>query len=155
MEASDPAFGQAGARFGSIRDEIEVREPHDTPEYHFDNATVFDILNDAVGDYKNVITCKKSYARMKNGRAAWESFKHHYCGTNQMEALEANAEKQLSTLIYYREKPRYNFELRVSKYLQAHLDIEKAGGDMCERSKAQKLLYSLQAKNLDAAIAYV
>jgi hypothetical protein len=155
MEATDPAFGQAGARFGIIRDEIEARAPHDTPEYHVDNATVFDILNDAVGDHKNVKTWIKSFARMKDGRSAWESFKNHYRGTNQMEAMEADAEKQLSTLTYTGEKPRYNFELHVSKHLQAHLDIAKAGGDMRERSKVRKLLSSLQAKHLEAAIAYV
>jgi hypothetical protein len=86
---------------------------------------VFDILNDAVSDHKSVKTWIKSYASMKNGRAAGESFKNHYRGTNQMEAMEANAEKQLSTLIYSDEKPRYNH------------DIEKAGGDMRERSKAR------------------
>jgi hypothetical protein len=64
---------------------------NDTPEYHVDNATVFDILNGAVGDHKNVKPWIKSYARMKNGRAAWKSFKNHYRGTNQMEAMEANA----------------------------------------------------------------
>jgi hypothetical protein len=155
MEETDPAFGQTGAPFGSIRDEIEARAPHDTPEYHVDNATVFDILKDAAGDHKNVKTWIKSYARMKNGRAAWESFKNHYRGAIQMETMKVNAEKQLSTLIYSGEKPRYNFELHVSKQLQAHLDIEKAGGDMRERSKVWKLLASFQAKNLDAAIAYV
>ena len=72
-----------------------------------------------------------------------------------MEAVEANAEKQLSTLRYTGEKPRYNFETHVSKHLQAHLDIAKAGGDMRERSKVRKLLESLKANNLEAAIAYV
>jgi hypothetical protein len=56
---------------------------------------------------------------------------------------------------YSGEKPRYNFELHVSNHIQAHLDIAKAGGDMRERSKARKLLDSLQAKNLEAVIAYV
>jgi hypothetical protein len=73
---------------------------------------------------------------------------NHYRGTNQMEAMEANAEKQVSTLIYTGEKPRYNFELHVSKHLQAHLDMQ-------EQSQARKLLDSLQAKNLEAAISYV
>jgi hypothetical protein len=119
-----------------------------------DNTTVFNILNDAIGDHKNVQTWIKLFARMKDGCAAWESFKNHY-RTNQMEAREANAEKQLSTLIYTGEKPQYNFELHVSKHLQAHLDVAKTGGDMREQSKVRKLLDSLQAKNLDAAIAYV
>jgi hypothetical protein len=158
MEANDSAFGQTGARFGSIRDEIEARAPQDTHKFHVDNATLFDILNDAVGDHKNVKTWIKSYARMQDGRAAWESFKNHYRGTNQMEAMEAmeaNAEKQLSALTDSGEKPRYNFELHVSKHFQDHLDIAKAGGDMRERSTVRKLLDSLQAKNLEAAIAYV
>jgi hypothetical protein len=84
-----------------------------------------------------------------------ESFKNHYRGANQMEAMEANAEKQLSTLTYTGEKQRNNFELHVSKHLQAHLDIAKAGVAMREQSKARKLLDLLQAKNLDAEMTYV
>jgi hypothetical protein len=72
-----------------------------------------------------------------------------------MEVMEADAEKQLSTLAYTGEKPWYNFEIHVSKHLQAHLDIAKAGGDMRELSKVRKLLSSLQAMHLEAAIAYV
>jgi hypothetical protein len=59
--------------------------------------------------------------------------------TNQMEVVEVevDAEKQHSKLSYVGEKPRYNFELHVSKPLQAHLYIAKAGGDMRGKSKAR------------------
>jgi hypothetical protein len=132
-EATDIAFGMMGSRFGSPRDEVEERAPHGTPEYQVDNARVFEMLNDAVGNHKNIKTWIKAYARTKDGRAAWEAFKQHFRGTNQMEAIEASAEKQLATLVYRGEKPRYNFETHVSKHLRAHLDIEKAGGEMRER----------------------
>ena len=154
-EATDIAFGMAGSRFGSPRDEVEERAPHGTPEYQVDNARVFEILNDAIGNHKNIKTWIKAYAKMKDGRAAWEAFKQHFRGTNQMEAIEASAEKQLATLVYRGEKPRYNFETHVSKHLRAHLDIDKAGGVLNERQKVRKLVESLQASYLNAAIAQV
>jgi hypothetical protein len=52
-----------------------------------------------------------------------------------MEAIEANAEKQLASLVYRGEKPRYIFETHLSKHLRAHLDIEKARGEIRERAK--------------------
>ena len=144
-----------GSRFGSPRDEIEERAPHGTAEYQVDNARVFEMLNDAIGNHKNVKTWIKAYARMKDGRGAWEAFKEHFRGTNQMDAIEASAEKQLATLVYHGEKPRYNFETHVSKHPREHLDIAKAGGVMNERQKVRKLLDSLQASFLVAAIAQV
>jgi hypothetical protein len=154
-EATDIAFGMIGSRFGSPRDEVEERAPHGTPEYQVDNARVFEMLNDAIGNHKNIKTWIKAYARTKDGRAAWEAFKEHFRGTNQMEAIEASAEKQLATLVYRGEKPRYNFETHVSKHLRAHLDIDKAGGVLNERQKVRKLVESLQASFLSAAIAQV
>jgi hypothetical protein len=154
-EDTDIAFGMVGSRFGSPRDEIEERAPHGTPEYQVDNARVFEMLNDAIGNHKNVKTWIKAYARMKDGRGAWEAFKEHFRGTNQMDAIEASAEKQLATLVYRGEKPRYNFESHVSKHLRAHLDIAKAGGVLNERQKVRKLVESLQASSLVAAIAQV
>jgi Asp-tRNA(Asn)/Glu-tRNA(Gln) amidotransferase C subunit len=154
-ENADPPFGSPGTKYGSIRDEIQARAPHGTQEYHIDNAAVFDMLDEAISDHKNVKTWVKAYARTKDGRAAWDSFKQHFRGTNQMEAIEARAEKQLTTLIYSGEKPRYNFEIHVSKHLRAHLDIEKAGSEIRERSKVRKLIDSIKANHLNAAIAHV
>jgi hypothetical protein len=62
----------------------------------------------------------------------------------KLKRLKASAEKQLASPVYHSEKPRYNFEMHVSKHLRAHLDIEKAGGEMRERSKVRKLLESIQ-----------
>ena len=154
-EATDIAFGIVGSLYGSPRDEVEERAPHGTPEYQVDNARVFEMLNDAIGNHKNIKTWIKAYARAKDGRAAWEAFKQHFRGTSQMDAIEASAEKQLATLVYRGEKPRYNFETHVSKHLRAHLDIEKAGGVLSERQKVRKLVESLQASFLSAAIAQV
>ena len=102
------------------------------------------MLNDAISSHKNVKTWIKAYACTKDFR-----------GNNQMEAIEATAEKQLATMKYHGEKQRYNFETHVSKHLRAHLDIKKAGGEMRERSKVRQLLQLLQASFLVAAIALV
>jgi hypothetical protein len=68
------------------------------------------MLNEAVSDHKNIKTWIKAHAKTINGRAAWETFKENIRGTIQLEAIKANAEKQLASLVYRGEKPWYNFE---------------------------------------------
>jgi hypothetical protein len=153
-EATDIAFSIGGSRLGSPRD-VEERAPHGNPEYQVNNARVFEMLNDAIGYHKNIKTWIKAYARTKDGRAAWEAFKKHFHGTNQMEAIEASTEKQVATLVYRGEKPRYNFETHLSKHLRAHLDIDKAGGLLNERQKVRKFVESFQVLFLNPATAQV
>jgi hypothetical protein len=153
--ATDPPFGDEASTYGSMRDEIQARAPHGTHAYRVDNAAVFEMLNTAISEHKNVKTWIKSFAVRKDGRAAWMAFKSHYRGTNQLEAIEAKAEKLLQTLVYRGEKPRYNFEIHISKHLQAHLDIEKSGGEIIETKKVRYLIESIQAPFLNAATATV
>jgi hypothetical protein len=103
--SDDPPFGEEESAYGSMRDEIQVRSPHGTHAYRVDNAAVFEMLNAAIAEHKNVKTWIKSFAVRKDGRAAWIAFKSHYRGTNQLEAIEAKAEKLLQTLVYRGEKP--------------------------------------------------
>jgi hypothetical protein len=151
----DPAFGEPDSQYGSLRDEIIERAPHGTPVYQLDNAAVFALLNYALSDHKNVKTWIKGYEKTKNGRGAWEAFKRHFRGNEQLEAIEAAAEKQLATLVYRGEKARYNFETHVTKHLKAHHDILQAGGQIKERKKVRILLESLEASYLTACIATV
>ena len=69
-KATDIAFGMKGSRFGCPKDEVEERAPHGTPEYQVDNARVLEMLNDAIGDHKNIKTWIKAYACMKDGCSA-------------------------------------------------------------------------------------
>jgi hypothetical protein len=47
-EANDPAFGLVNSKYTSLRDEITARADHTAPQYHVDNARVFELLNEAV-----------------------------------------------------------------------------------------------------------
>jgi hypothetical protein len=155
-EANDPAFGTFASTYGSLRDEIAARADHTTPQFQVDNAKVFELLNDAIGSHKNVKTWIKSFTRTRDGRGAWIAFKAHYRGSNEIEAIEAAAEKALETGHYTGEKPRYNFETHVSKHLKAHLDIEKATGTaMPENTKVRKLLYSIHCATMNVPIATI
>jgi hypothetical protein len=89
-----------------MRDEIQARSPRETHAYRVDNAAAFEMLNAVIAEHKNEKTWIKSFAVCKDGRAAWIAFKSHYRGTNQLEAIEAKAEKTLQTLVYRGEKPR-------------------------------------------------
>jgi hypothetical protein len=113
------------------------------------------MLNAAIAEHKNVKTWIKSFAVRKDGRAAWIVFKCHYLGTNQLEAIEAKAEKTLQTLVYRGEKPRYNYESHTSNHLQAHLDIEKSVVEIRETKKVRHLLESIDSASLNAATASV
>ena len=156
LEADDPAFGEFASSYGSLRDEIAARADHTTPQFQVDNAKVFELLNDAIGSHKHVKTWIKAFTKARDGRGAWMAFKAHYRGSNEIEAIEAAAEKALETGHYTGEKPRYNFETHVSKHLKAHLDIEKATGTaMAENTKVRKLLYSLRCATMNVPIATI
>jgi hypothetical protein len=155
-EVADPTFGEFATVYGSLRDEIAARAEHATPQFQVDNAKVFELLNDAIGSHKHVKTWIKSFTRARDGRGAWIAFKAHYRGSNEIEAIEAAAEKALETGHYTGEKPRYNFETHVSKHLKAHLDIEKATGTaLAENTKVRKLLYSLRCATMNVPIATI
>jgi hypothetical protein len=132
----DPAFGRADTVYSSIRDEIIARGSHTSPQFQIDNAKVFELLSEAIADHKHVKTWIKSFLKSRNGRGAWIAFKAHYRGSNEVEAIEANAEKILDTVMYRGEKPKANFETHVSLTQKAHMDIErKTGVALTERAK--------------------
>jgi hypothetical protein len=156
LEGDDPAFGSMDTIYGSLRDEIAARAVHGTPQFQVDNAKVFELLNDAIGLHKHVKTWIKAFTKARNGRGAWLAFKAHYRGSNEVEAIEAAAEKALESGHYTGEKPRYNFETHVSKHQKAHLNIEKATGTaMAENTKVRKLLASLRCATMNVPISTI
>lgn len=155
-DATDIAFGVTGSKYASLREEIIARADHSAPQYHIDNARVFDLLNEAVSEHKHVKTWIKPYAASRDGRAAWMAFKAHYRGSSEIEAIETAAENRLENLIYRGEKPRYNFETHVSMHRKSHQEIEKATGiDIPEPTKVRRLIKSLQTSTMTVPIATI
>jgi hypothetical protein len=66
------------------------------------------MLNDAIGTHR-VKTWIKGFAKARNGCGAWFTLKAHYCGSSELQAIEAATEKALETGNYTGEKPCYNF----------------------------------------------
>jgi hypothetical protein len=124
--AEDPLFGEEESAYWSILDEIQERSPHGTHAYRVDNAAVFEMINTAIAEHKNVKTWIKSFAVQNYWRAARIAFKSHYRGMNHLKAVEAKVEKLLQALVYKGEKPCYIFEMHISNHLQAQLDKEKS-----------------------------
>jgi hypothetical protein len=58
----DPPFREEESAYGSMRDKILARSPHGTHAYRVDNAAVFEMLNAAIDEQKNVKTWIKSFA---------------------------------------------------------------------------------------------
>jgi hypothetical protein len=154
--ATDPPFGEVGTEYASLRDEITARADHTAPQYCLDNAKVFEMLNDAISEHKNVKTWIKNYAKARDGRGAWFAFKAHYRGSSEIEAIESAAEQRLEDLIYKGEMPRYNFETHVSMHRKSHLELEKATGiAMPETTKVRRLIKSLKASTMLVPIATI
>jgi hypothetical protein len=74
-EGVDPAFGEPGTIYTSLREEIMARSSHDGSHYAVDNARVFELLNEAVSEHKHVKTWIKPFVAARNGRGAWLAFK--------------------------------------------------------------------------------
>jgi hypothetical protein len=110
-EATDPAFVTPNSVYASLRDAITARADHTAHQYRIDNARVFELVNEAVGEHKNVNTWIKPHAKARDGRGAWFAFKAHYRGSSELEEIETAAEHRLDNLSYRGETPRYNFEM--------------------------------------------
>jgi hypothetical protein len=140
-EATDPDFGMPNSKSASLRDEIAARADHAAHQYRIDNARVFELLIEAVGEHKNLKTWIKPYVKARDGRGAWFAFKPHYRGSSELEAIETAAEHRLSNLSYRAETPRYNFETHVSMHCKSHLELEKATvTDIPGPTKVRRLL---------------
>jgi hypothetical protein len=127
-EALDPAFVLPNLVYASLCDEVAARANHTAPQYRIDNARLFELLGESVGEHKNVKTRIKPYAKARDGCGAWFAFKLQYCGSSELEAIDTAAETRLETLIYRVETPRYNFETHVSMHRKLHHELEKATG---------------------------
>ncbi len=155
-EATDAAFGEPGTIYTSLREEIMARSSLQGSHYAVDNARVFELLNEAVAEHKHVKTWIRPYVATRNGRGAWLSFKAHYRGSSELEAIEVAAEQRLESLQYRGEKQRYNFEMHVSMHRKAQLEIEKATGTLIpEATKVRRLLKSLQVSTMAVPVATI
>jgi hypothetical protein len=128
-----------------LTQKIQARGPHGIHTYRVDDAAVFDMLIGSISEHKKVNTWIKSFATRMDGRAAWTAFKSHYCDINQLEAIEAKAEKLLQTLVYTGDNPLNDFKIHISKHLQEHLDIKKSGGEVRENKKLCYQIKFIQA----------
>jgi hypothetical protein len=62
-EAKDPGFGMPNSRYVSLRDETAARAEHAAHQYRIDNARVLELLNEEVGEHKDVKTWIKLLRR--------------------------------------------------------------------------------------------
>lgn len=156
LAAHDPAFGDPGSRYTTLRDEIRCRASHIGERFALDNARVLSLIRESLEDFEHVLTWMHGQVAAQNGRGAWLALRSHYLGTTELETIEVLAEKSLDTHVYRGEKPRYSFEYHVSIHRRAHLDIEHTTNvPLTEQVKVRKLLKSLQASSLTTAIATI
>ena len=157
-EVGDPLFGTPNSRYGSLREEVAARSmpPSQGPHFGADNIRVYELLRNAISDFKRVLVWIKGHARAKDGHQAWFDFKAHFLGSAQLDNIATKAEDRMEYSVYSGKKPRYTFEIHVSIHQKAHLDIAKATGQaLDERTKVRHFLKSIQARELEVPVATV
>jgi hypothetical protein len=147
-EADDPIFGEPNSQYISVRDEVTSRAALTGTAFQADNKWGFQILRDAISEFKAVKVWLKGHTRSKDGYAAWKIFTTHYLGSAQLDTIANHADVKIEMLAYIGEKQRYSFETHVSNFKQAHLDLQKAGNEPDGCTKVCKFLQSIKAPEM-------
>lgn len=155
--STDPMYLTEGSRYRSVREELTVRASisFTSANFNVDNRRVFRILLDAIKEFPDVKVWIKDFMQSRDGRAAWKAFKEHFLGSSQLDNVADRASRKLESLVYTGEKQRYTYETHVSHFKQAHLDLEKAGAPLEERTKVRQFLKSITAAELQTAVGIV
>jgi hypothetical protein len=114
------------------------------------------LFSEAIADHKHVKTWIKSFLTSRNGRGEWIAFKAHYRGSNNVEAIEVNAEKIVDTVMHRGLKPRAKVETHVLLMQKAHMDIDRTTGvAVTKRTKVRKMLKTLQVTSMAVPIVTI
>jgi hypothetical protein len=87
------------------KNEMIAQGSHTLSPFQINNAKFFELLSEAIVDHKYVKTWIKSFHKSRNKHRAWIAFKANYCGSNEVDAIKTNAEKNLDWVMYIGEKP--------------------------------------------------
>ena len=151
----DLQYGAVGSTYSSTDDELIARASLDGHIYNCDNSRVYELLKASVLQFKDVYNWIKPFNRTKNGRAAWQGLRSHYMGDAFLNNLYDKADRRLLSLVYKEELPRYDFEKHVSLHRQCHNEAEAAHRPFDDLVKVNRLLTSIQAKELEASCAVI
>ena len=83
-----------------MRDEIAARADASGGHFGVDNAKAFDILKNAVLEFKSVYAWIKEHTLGKNCRAAFTALKDHYLGDSQLDTIANLADDKLDESSY-------------------------------------------------------
>ena len=95
-ETNDPlALGSYFGLSGSIVEELIARLNQTDPLFRSDNAAVYSLLEEATRGHPICASNIKTYARTKDGRAAWMSIVSSHAGQDKWEQLQQDKVKFL------------------------------------------------------------
>jgi len=95
------------------------------------------------------------FARSKNGRDAYFSFKKHYLGDTYVQRTVANADRTLETLFFDGKSRNFTFEHFSAKMNKAFDELAENGEPYSESKKVRKLTTAIRDPTLKAATAAV
>jgi predicted ribosome quality control (RQC) complex YloA/Tae2 family protein len=110
-----PSLLDPQANYSIIHDEMIAWAAHmdangdRTQLYNTDNKRVWALIHELTRNHK-CYTYIKSFARARDGRAAYLALRDHYLGMNNVNRLASGAENMLHTARYQNESKRFNFE---------------------------------------------
>ena len=136
--ADDPGFGNPDATNEMIR-----RGDHGSVSFPQDNIQVWAVLRHICHGGPGWSWISR-YARVADGRAAYNALKGHYLGEAYISRVRANADKTMETAFYDGRSRNFTYE----KYCEI---IEETGEEVTEERKMRTFLKGLNDPRCESA----
>ena len=145
-EATDPnGFGTP-----TILSEMIRRASHEGPTATTDMVAVWETICHVTHDGPGW-GWVMSFARTRNGRAAYLALKSHYLGDAFQSRLRAKADQILESTYYDGSKRNYTYERYIETLQRAFTDLESTGETVSEERKVRILMTGTSDSRLESA----
>ena len=135
----------------SMSEELIAYASHEGPGYQTDNATVYRILQEILGDSIHMSSIKPMQRR-RDGRAAFQALNLHNMGNSKWDKVVEQAEMLVNRRIWDGKNSRYSLKNHITRHREAHNDFVRAGqhipyAEPGEHTRVRRLLHSIQSKD--------
>jgi hypothetical protein len=154
-EVPDPLPNFANGRVpyseDSLMDDLIAYSKHEGPSYKSDNAKVYVLLQEIVGDSSHVSSIKQ-FQRQRNGREAFKALTLHNMGNSKWDKVVEDAETMVNNRRWDGRNSRYPLKAHINKHREANNDFVRASQTITyvppdEHTKVRRLLNSIQCKD--------
>ena len=134
-----------------MSEELIAYASHEGPGYQTDNATVYQILQEILGNSIHMSSIKPMQRR-RDGRAAFQALNLHNMGNLKWDKVVEQAEMLVNRRIWDGKNSRYSLKNHITRHREAHNDFVRAGQHIPytepgEHTRVRHLLHSIQSKD--------